>query len=162
MIVHSIPPASVSLMPVCEFTAVLNVLTGLYEVTEDPVVLLDLDPRSIYLFETLTVSSNIDNQDFFESNVEPLEITFNYLKTDGRAEHFPQEFQIQNIGRQNTINTIFYSSMGSDKLRIIPSGVFNQNVNMIDVEELVFRVSATVYRTGNQPFVNRVKAEWGQ
>lgn len=166
MNVHSFPPGSYLLTPSAEFRAVLDVNIGEYVIEKTPVNFLSLDPRSVYLFQTFTVSSNIEQADFFNSRINPLKIDFIYKQEQNGARNFPEKLEVNAVEQPYPMSNIFYTLNGSnsnrDYLQIIPEGRFRQQVGMIDVEEIVFNISAVCMRSGNQKFVNDTKKEQGQ
>lgn len=170
MIIHSLPPSATTLFPSCEIKLKFNITNNPFEpftnsfsyVTDKTNVrLMRLDPRAIYILERLTVSASIDQNTFFDSVLEPLQLKFSLEKDANRSQNFPDNYQINTINFPHEMSTIFYSLSGDDFLQISAvSGRLTQLSNMVDIESIKLRVSAVVHRTTNSKFVDKIKAEW--
>ena len=160
MIIHSIPHSSTYRNPAIEFVAPLNLITGKYEFEEIKIPLLKLDPSALYLMENLSVGSNISNEDFTTGRIEKIQFEFFYEKSPVRCQHFPDLLNINSVDFPININNLFYSTAGDNYLMIRPSGIVQQQIDMIDLENLILTVRADIYEIGAGAFVDQIKKEW--
>jgi len=157
----SIPVGSHTLTPAAEIVATLDVTTGFYVFDSVPVHLLKMDASSVYFLDQLTIAANIDQSDFFNGVNETVKLSFISSKSNQRQQNFSDDFSIISIQEPIPISNIFYS-LDSENILVSFSGSVKQQIGMIDLDKIVFRVSAVVQRVTNQKFVNDLKRGWGQ
>ena len=167
MIVDTVPAGARSLLPAENIKAVFNPLKGRYEFTSTvnglvvpyiTVDFLELDKVSVYLLESIAISSSITDNQYYGAVVDTPEVELVSKLSGAKMQHFPDTIVAGRVGGQNLFSGWFYSE-NLDTMQLRVKGSFKQTADLIGVETIDLRVTSTVYRTSGQ-FAKDIKEHW--
>lgn len=158
-VIYQIPSGSIAMCQTITAQAIFDIPTGRYIFPSLPQDIMQINEKSLYLIESLTVSANVSPDIYYNSILETPKISFVGSSIGEFLQHLPTSITLSSIGIQSIFSGFFYSDR-NESLQIVTSGALQQIIDTIDMPTIDIVINAVIHRVLKQEFIDKIRREW--
>lgn len=154
-IVYKIPIKQKIVVETLVIPAILNtpVANGTFQIDyEARYVLTDITKNSVYLFERLSLTTNINENDYQDALINSKIPKLSFFKKSGEVELSKKSFPIIGYSNARDISIFVYTNNTDDYILCRLSGALDQTPELIGRQTVNFLIDVNIFQIDNTEF----------